>query len=604
MSDSESGFESEPNAYEGESSDGLFDSNSGAVGPDAEGGEDSDVEIIGEAPSSVLTHGIGKGFMTTQPVPLTVVYHDSSHVWMGDTWVPDDQSGASIFGRGEGTSDPLFRPRVTIVNRGGSRVPMGVPKEHLFGVDYLEPNKMIERELAKIRAEYLIPDSVRMRIPGPTESLNKPDNGEVVFFPHVLLQEVRLPLQPFVQRILAQIGYALSQYNPNFWVALMGVVMAFGMASEGVPSYEQFSYIYSITKSKTNDHGGWVQANCLKASEWGYFVSAVSTSQKTWRNKRVLLSCDWESPSGQPVRFPIPTTFQIAGKLKQPSPTQSEIRQIERVRLKVPAVERIYSQFLFTANLIRAKLVDLAEMTDERKAAEVKRMNESSRRHLQMGLQAKKKTWQSGSAAVPEARVDPENQTLAERLRQLNGDSGRTRAAEANLPPSRDTEASASKTASKRPFTVDLDADPVLKRGRQSEALLNGAVGDRGFTEEDPSGGGWALLPTPGLGKYISHYMVTVLATMDMWLCMKRAITVAERAKKAYEDGRAKVAEAGKALQDHDHLLQDKQAAERQVKASEAKLAEMCVALESAVTVARDAEAAKEAVQMAIEESE
>ncbi|CAL2265112.1 unnamed protein product [Prunus armeniaca] len=80
-------------------------------------------------------------------------------------------------------------------------------------------------------------------------------------------------------------------------------------------------------------------------------------------------------------------------------------------------------------------------------------------------------------------------------------------------------------------------------------------------------------------------------ATMDMWLCMKRAITAAERAKKAYEDGQAKVAEAGKALQDHDHLLHDKQATKRQLWSRR-------------VTATRDAEAAKEAVQVALVESE
>ncbi|CAL2276723.1 unnamed protein product [Prunus armeniaca] len=36
--------------------------------------------------------------------------------------------------------------------------------------------------------------------------------------------------------------------------------------------------------------------------------------------------------------------------------------------------------------------------------------------------------------------------------------------------------------------------------------------------------------------------------SMDMWLCIKRAINAAEKAKKAYEDGRARVAEAGKAI--------------------------------------------------------
>ncbi|CAL9011370.1 unnamed protein product [Prunus brigantina] len=84
-------------------------------------------------------------------------------------------------------------------------------------------------------------------------------------------------------------------------------------------------------------------------------------------------------------------------------------------------------------------------------------------------------------------------------------------------------------------------------------------------------------------------------ASMDMWLCMRRAITVAERTKKAYEDGHVKVAEAGKALQDQAHLHKDKQAAERYVKDSEAKLEEMRVALDAAVAAAKDAEAAKEA---------
>ncbi|CAL2228784.1 unnamed protein product [Prunus armeniaca] len=75
---------------------------------------------------------------------------------------------------------------------------MGVPKENLFSVDYLGPNKISEREIAKYRAEYRIPESVRMRIPGPTESLSKPKDGEVVFFTDVLVQGVRLPLQPVV----------------------------------------------------------------------------------------------------------------------------------------------------------------------------------------------------------------------------------------------------------------------------------------------------------------------------------------------------------------------------------------------------------------------
>ncbi|CAL8088572.1 unnamed protein product [Prunus armeniaca] len=87
-------------------------------------------------------------------------------------------------------------------------------------------------------------------------------------------------------------------------------------------------------------------------------------------------------------------------------------------------------------------------------------------------------------------------------------------------------------------------------------------------------------------------------ASMDMWLCMKRAITAAERAKKAYDEGWAKVAEAGKALQAQANLVKDMQAAERQVQVYSAKLAEMTAALEGAQL------AVKETVQVALEESE
>ncbi|XP_034197670.1 uncharacterized protein LOC117613133 [Prunus dulcis] len=93
-------------------------------------------------------------------------------------------------------------------------------------------------------------------------------------------------------------------------------------------------------------------------------------------------------------------------------------------------------------------------------------------------------------------------------------------------------------------------------------------------------------------------------ASLDMWLCVKRAISAAERVKKAYDDGRAKVAEAGKALQDHAHLLKEKEAAERQALASGGKVEEMRVALAATQAAARDAEAASEAVQVALEESE
>ncbi|BBH01667.1 hypothetical protein Prudu_012002, partial [Prunus dulcis] len=310
---------------------------------------------------------------------------------------------------------------------------------------------------------------------------------------------------------------------------------------------------------------------------------SVPTSQKSWRNRRVLLR-DWESPSGVRPQFPVPTTFQTAGKLKQPTPTQSGIRQIDRVRLKVPAAERVYPRFLFTNNLIRARLINPAEMTDARKAAEAKKMNESSKRRLMMGLEKKKK--RQPEAATVRQVTDPEDVTLAERLWQLGSEPVAWPTAEVEGPRQADADAAASKAAGKRPVTVDLEASPVSKRSRPSEASR--AV----FAAEDEDGPTEAVTiacPSKTV-QFVNHmilgsqmelpevdelpkkllreqagraFRLQAAASMEMWLCVKRAISAAEKAKRAYDDGRAKVAEAGKAIQDHAQLLKQKEAAER-----------------------------------------
>lgn len=60
------------------------------------------------------------------------------------------------------------------------------------------------------------------------------------------------------------------------------------------------------------------------------------------------------------------TTFffgSLVGKLKHPIPTQLEIWQIDKVRCQVPAFERVYPQFLFTANLIEPSLSTLSKVS-------------------------------------------------------------------------------------------------------------------------------------------------------------------------------------------------------------------------------------------------
>ncbi|CAL2227259.1 unnamed protein product [Prunus armeniaca] len=303
----------------------------------------------------------------------------------------------------------------------------------------------------------------------------------------------------------------------------------------------------------------------------------------------------------RPRDTPSVSTFQRRSKSLVGYPTVRQVEAAERHSSggPVPAVERVYPKFLFTANLIKARLVNPAEMTEERKAAEVKRMNESSKRRLMLGMQGKKKGRQASTAPAPSGGVDPDDLTLNERRRQMQAESARAEANEAVPSPSRalPSEGTSSRAAGKRPFTVDLDADPAPKRGRQTEPAR--AV----FSAEDdeaPSEAVTLACPSKTV-QFVNHmilgsqmelseiedlpkkllreeagraFRLQASASMDMWLCVKRAINAAEKVKKAYEDGRAKVAEAGKAIQAQANLAKDMQAAERQrARASEVEAA-------------------------------
>ncbi|KAI5313073.1 hypothetical protein L3X38_042247 [Prunus dulcis] len=213
-------------------------------------------------------------------------------------------------------------------------------------------------------------------------------------------------------------------------------------------------------------------------------------------NPRILL--------GQPM-------VHLFGKLKQPTSSKFDIRKIERVKFKVLAVDSIYPSFLFTKNLVKAQVADPAEMTDARASAEAKKMSEPSKRRLLLGMKEKKQRQPLPLASPGMTEANLDNQTLADHLR-------------------------------KQPQLVDLEAQPVPKRNRTS--VQPRAV----FSVEDEEG------PT----EPVTLACPSKMAFMDMWLCMKRAITAVQRAKKAYEDSRSKVAEAGKAFHEHANIVKDK----------------------------------------------
>ncbi|CAL2253854.1 unnamed protein product [Prunus armeniaca] len=152
-------------------------------------------------------------------------------------------------------------------------------------------------DLESLKVDYAIPECVGLRLPLPTEAARYPSEGCVMVFSAMYKHGLRLPLHPWVQMMLSRLGYALGQYNPNFWCILHGVYIAWWLAKRREPSFEQFMHLYSVSRQQGNF--GWVQVNCRKAKERGYFIGQPPSSQKTWRNRWFFAFGDWECWPGK-----------------------------------------------------------------------------------------------------------------------------------------------------------------------------------------------------------------------------------------------------------------------------------------------------------------
>ncbi|BBG92532.1 hypothetical protein Prudu_000294 [Prunus dulcis] len=143
----------------------------------------------------------------------------------------------------------------------------------------------------------------------------------------------RLPFHPWVQMKLAKLGYVPGQYNPNFWILFHGMYIAWWLAGLGEPTFEQFMYLYSVSKQQGNF--GWIQANCRKAKKMGYFISHKPTTQKSWRNRWCMAYGDWESPPGKSVIQHILTHFQSIGSVKWGPISKEQEDEVEWVRAQL-----------------------------------------------------------------------------------------------------------------------------------------------------------------------------------------------------------------------------------------------------------------------------
>ncbi|KAM1088030.1 hypothetical protein ACFX2B_013362 [Malus domestica] len=122
-----------------------------------------------------------------------------------------------------------------------------------FTADHLKNNLLNnEKQVEALRQSCNIPRSVGIRLVHDEERPSEPPQGHVMFYTQILLTlGVRLPLHPWLQKMLSLIGYALGQLNPGFWDTLIGFYIIWMKCGLCEPSFHQWRYCYKMRPAKS-----------------------------------------------------------------------------------------------------------------------------------------------------------------------------------------------------------------------------------------------------------------------------------------------------------------------------------------------------------------
>ncbi|KAB2630918.1 S ribonuclease [Pyrus ussuriensis x Pyrus communis] len=117
-----------------------------------------------------------------------------------------------------------------------------------------------------------IPRNVGMCLVHHEKFPSEPPKGHVMFYTQILLTlRVKLPLHPWLQRMLSFIGYASGQLNPGFWDTLIGFYIIWMECGLGEPSFHQWRYCYKTRLVKACP--GYAECACRSERERIVFVT-------------------------------------------------------------------------------------------------------------------------------------------------------------------------------------------------------------------------------------------------------------------------------------------------------------------------------------------
>ena len=213
-----------------------------------------------------------------------------------------------------------LHPSQTLVNVGSSSFTFGdegvvcnaIPIfRSEFTADHLVNNLLDnEKQVEALRRSCNIPRSVGMRLVHCEELPSEPPEGHVMFYTQILVTlGVKLPLHPWLQRMLSLIGYAPGQLNPGFWDTLIGFYIIWMECGLGEPSFHQWRYCYKMRPMKSCT--GY--AECVCRSERERIVFGKKKAYCTWKKRWCFFYNAWEHVKGVTPERRVPTHFQTVG---------------------------------------------------------------------------------------------------------------------------------------------------------------------------------------------------------------------------------------------------------------------------------------------------
>ena len=114
----------------------------------------------------------------------------------------------------------------------------------------------------------------------------------VCFFEVAFKNDLRFPLHPFIKRALLHFNVCPSQLSPNFWGALVGLLVVFRDKGLGVPSIALLLDLFSVKEAVQ----GFLYLS--KHSSAPLIISDLPSSHKYWKECYFFISGrGWENNS-------------------------------------------------------------------------------------------------------------------------------------------------------------------------------------------------------------------------------------------------------------------------------------------------------------------